>query len=467
MRTFAALLLLAFSLVLLRAPSEGADTNLLPNPSFEAGRGARPDYWDGFGLGKRTWEYKSVDGERCVSIAGDGREDGWWFTRRGGKVQRNRLYQVSYWVREDARGALGLVMGGINLTRHYAVADRQWQRQECFLRSPDDLRNVEFRLAQKGTDGVVYFDNVAMRPAVAVYRSRGTGDFALGDGESIAERRYVAAHDLLGKGTSDCRFLDRYTAEMDHDRWVLNGERLDEVVYHHDVARLGPVDAAASLNPAVETSAARVIQQTAATVEVDVARCQGKLGVQVADNPNGPWLQIGAAVKPGHIKADVPGSLLPKRDIWVRLKSLGGRRIEVTGYRYSAVLRSEDPYPPIAGQTTYLTILEQTPDLDFRVVDAGEVAPGGRAEVRMVIGSGGPRRRLVAAALVRKGNYIISRQEETFWLAKDSAHLTVLPYSAATGAEMLEITYRDEKTGDVLLLLESRFAPRPAQSRGK
>jgi len=459
MRIFAALLLLTFSLALC-VPSEGASTNLLPNPSFEAGRGARPDYWDGFGFGKRTWEFRGEDGERCVSIAGDGRDDGWWFTRRGAKVQRNRLYEVSYWVREDARGALGMVMGGINLTRHYAVADTQWQRHEYFLRSPDDLRNVEFRLAQKGADGVVHFDNVAMRPAVAVYRSSGTGEFAVGVGESIVERRYAATHDLLGKGTSDCRFLDRYSAELDHDRWVLNGTRLDEVVYHHDVARIGPVDAPASLKPDVETSAARSIQQNAATVDVDVARCQGKLSVQVAGNPNGPWVQIGATVKPGRIRADVPGSMVPKRDIWVRLKSLGGRRTEVTGYRYSSLLRSEESLPPIAGETAYLTILEQAPDLDFRVVDVGEMTPGGRAKVRILIGSGGPRRRLVAAALVRRGSEAISRQEETFWLAKDSAHLVVLPYSAAGDAETLEIYCRDKKTGEVLLLLECRFAPR-------
>jgi hypothetical protein len=451
----------------MHAPSQAASTNMLLNPSFEAGRGARPDYWDGFGFGKRTWEFKGVDGERCVSITGDGRVDGWWFTRRGAKVQRNRLYQVSYWVREDARGALGLVMGGTNLTRHYAVADKQWQRQEYFLRSPDDLRNVEFRLAQKGADGIVYFDNVAMRPAVAVHRSPGAGEFALGGGESIAEHRYAATHGLLGIGTSDCRFLDRYTAELDHDRWVLNGARLDEVVYHHDVARVGPVDATAALRPDAEASAARSIQQNAAAVEVDVARCQGKLGVQVAANPNGPWVQIGAAVKPGRIKADVPGFMLPKRALWVRLTSLGGRRIEVTGYRYSALLRSEEPYPPIAGETTYLTILEQAPGLDFRVLDAGEMTPGGRAEVRILIGSGGPRRRVVVAALVRKSNQVISRQEETFWLAKDSTHLAVLPYTAASGAETLEINCRDETTGEVLLLLEGRFASQPAGNRGR
>jgi len=471
MRCAAALLVVA-SVLLLCAQVLGAPTNMLLNPSFETGRAA-PDYWDGFGFGKRQWEFKGVDGERCVSIAGDGKDDGWWYARRWTRVGYNQMYQVSYWVREDTRGALGMVMGGLNLARHWSVPDNQWQREEYFFRSPDYLPRVEFRLWQKGASGVVYFDNVALRPAVAVHRSRGMGQYALGEGESISERRYTATHELLGKGTSDCRFLYRYTAELDHDRWVLDGTRLDEVVYHHEVRRaraadVAPVMKADALSRSYlpvrenEPNVERSVPQDSVSIEVDVARCRGTLGLQVAASPKGPWVQIASAKKPTRIKAQVPQHMLPRRDIWVRLKSLSGRRSEVTGYRYSSLLQQAEWHAPVTGETTYLTVLEQAPDVSFAVVDAGEMTPGGRG-AKLLVGNDGARRQFVVAALVRKGDELVSRQEQVFWLAKGSVRLADLPYSVADGEQVLEIVCRDEETGEVLLSLESRFTPKAVQ----
>ncbi len=89
-------------------------------------------------------------------------------------------------------------------------------------------------------NGDVYFDDVALRPALAVHRSQGRGRFQLGSGEILSGRRYTAVHHLDGPGSCDTRFLDSYTASFSQDRWVLDG--VDEVIYHHEVSYFGVPD---------------------------------------------------------------------------------------------------------------------------------------------------------------------------------------------------------------------------------
>ena len=62
------------------ASADGEFTNMLVNPSFESGR-ADPSSWDGFGFGDRNWEFQGCDGERCISISGNGMDTGWWYPR--------------------------------------------------------------------------------------------------------------------------------------------------------------------------------------------------------------------------------------------------------------------------------------------------------------------------------------------------------------------------------------------------
>jgi hypothetical protein len=451
---------------------EGAFTNLLPNSSFESGD-ALPYGWDGFGAGERRWEFRGADGERCVSVSGSGRGAAWWYADCALPVQYNRLYRVSYWVRQEGTGGSRPIIAGLNLAQHYGSAGPEWERQEYVFRSPNNLPGPQFRLGQENADGKVFFDSVEMRPAVALHRSQGSGRFRLGQGETVSERRYTAVHDLAKATSNDRRFLFRYSAAFDHDRWVL--ERLDEVVYVHEVSRYGVGDVQPGARAELLTrlfyrtgvteeppSLNRSLLQEAATIEVDIARCDGTLLLQVSPGTSGPWIPIAETRRAGTLKVRVPGHMQPRRELAVRLQSFFARRIEITGYRYTSLLDQGEWRAPIAGESRYLALLAQSPDLGFDLRDIGELTPGGRSEVRLLLENHGPRRKVVASALVQRGNELVSRPEELVFLGARSQGLVCLPYTVAPrGEQRLTIVCRDADSGTVLLALETNFTVGP------
>jgi len=203
---------------------------------------------------------------------------------------------------------------------------------------------------------------------------------------------------------------------------------------------------------------ARSLPQEGMVIEMEVPRCQGVLGVQVSSSWKGPWVQIAAATKPGLIKVAVPRYMLPRRDIWVRIKSLAGSRIEVKGYRYQAMVIQKEWRGPVLGQSRYLAVVSQSPDLGFDLRDVGELIAGGRSEVSLVLVNQGARRKLAVAVLIQKGSELVSRPEEVFFLAPRGVHLVALPYAVReSGEHLLKITCRDADTDDLLLMLEGRF----------
>jgi len=269
-------------------PPKARPTNMLMNGSFESGR-VKPYCWDTYSLADK-WGFDGHEGERCVSIRGNAAQDSWWYATGWRKVDYNKLYDVSDWARADARATGGRILVGLNLANRYETVGPEWERREFVFRSPDLLPGPRFRLGVSKTEGTVDFDDVALRPAVAVRRSQGMGRLVLGTGESVVDGRYVAVHDFTGPFTSDCRFLYRSTGRFDHDHWIL--DRLDEVVYHHDISMFGVPPMRPGLRSSLALKMAREITETdpdsvrsayqdAITIEVEVPRCDGCLLVEV------------------------------------------------------------------------------------------------------------------------------------------------------------------------------------------
>jgi hypothetical protein len=311
MNRFGAVSACALSALILLIPGGAAGdvglTNLLRNPSFERGAG-KPDRWDGFGFAARNWEFGGPEGERCLSVRGTGMDTGWWYATGEVPVEPNRLYRLSYWVRQDGRPHRGEVLAGLNLVNRQVAPGPEWAKEEFFFRSPLWMPDLQFRLGQRGVEGTLLFDGVALNPAVAVHLTRGIRALALGAGESVVDGRYTAVHRMSSLGTSDCRFLLEYGGRFDSDRWVL--DKRDEVVYFHKILRPGVEVLSQTMRsgfvmgvgqstgssasgkytstaaPAVvetEPDSFRSIRQDAVMVEVAVARCEGgKLNVSVS-----------------------------------------------------------------------------------------------------------------------------------------------------------------------------------------
>jgi hypothetical protein len=224
--------LLVLLLALCHLAPAAQSVNLLPNPSFEQGAAA-PEGWYTFGA--VTWDPNAEQGGRCISAAGKGDDNTWWQTGPTPLVP-GQLYCVSYSVKRAPGASDGTTIAGLASVNHDLTAGPEWQTEQFFFRSPTDLREDIFRLGQWHVNGAVQFDDVSMQPAIAVHhRPAGLG-FSLGDGEAIAAGRYTATHRLGGPGSTDCRFLESFTARFNTNRWVFSSG--SEVIYLHQLGRL-------------------------------------------------------------------------------------------------------------------------------------------------------------------------------------------------------------------------------------
>jgi hypothetical protein len=448
-----------------QARADGRSTNMLLNPSFEEGR-AKPNCWTPYSLGAK-WEFGGPDGERCLTIQGNAAQESWWYANRWAKVDYNKVYRVSYWARGDAHAAGGKILVGLNLANRYDTVGPEWQQKEFIFRSPDLLPGPQFRLGVSKTEGRVDFDDVSLQPVIAVHRSQGMGRYVLGTGESIVNGRYVAVHDLTGPATTDCRFLYRYTAMFNHDRFIL--DRLDEVVYHHDISRFGilPMPLGLQANLAfkmaleiteTDPDIVRSAYQDAITIELEVPRCDGCLLVEMNKTGGNWWIPLKAIERPGKYTITVPTTMLPQRNVWVKLKSMFASRIEISKYRYQSVPGGRKWWQPVIGESRYLTVLYDDPSVDLQVMDVGELVPGGRSQVRMALVNNGRWRKVRVAVSVQKGDALVWRKEQDTYLGIRSRKSLYIPYQvAAEGEQVLKISVTDARSEELLGALETKF----------
>ena len=432
---------LAFSMLLVFglltrvwAGAAAPSTNLLPNPSFEFGRGA-PDQWSVFALGAGSWQFNGRDGDRCVTVTGGGNDTSYWrptVTR----VEPGRLYQVSYWVRRDRQTTASVVIAGLDRVNRDSVAGPEWERRQFFFRAPDAiLRESFFRVGQWHVTGTLYFDEVSLTPALAV-NGRPTGlDLPLGEGERIIGGRYTAAHVLNGPGSTYCRFLESFTARFNSNRWTFGDP--GEVVYRHRVGRL---------------------RQAESEVEVSVNRHERGTLLVEASGDGRTWLSLGEIAAAGTVAFPVPSALLPTRDLLVRLRTEGRSDLQVNDYRYRCRLVEVEGLEPALGATHYLAVTHSSPELQLEAPDLGDLLPGGRSQAHLVFRNGGDRLLARVAVTVEMDGSEVCRSEETVSLPTGVARRVVLDYDVeAAGEHTLVVTCSDAETNARLLEARGDF----------
>ena len=409
------------------ARASGLPTNLLPNPSFERGQ-VRPDSWSTFALQGGNWEFNGYDGERCVSVSGSGEDSAWWAVRGLG-VKPNRLYRVSYWVRRDRLATGGAAVAGLDWVSREALVHRGWERREFFLRTPDAiLEEAFFRVGQRQVNGKLYFDQVSLTPAVVAHCRRDALQLPLGAGESTKGGRYTAKHELSGPGSSEARFLERFDARFDRDRWVFQGP--GSVVYRHSLGRL---------------------RQTEAEIEVAVSeRHRGVLIVE-ASKDGELWLAIGDVAAAKQVAFPVPVELLPARELWVRLRSGANADLAVAGYCYRCRLLEGEATADATGASCYLAVVRESRDVEVEILSLGDPWGGARTAAEVVVSNKGPRRLLrVSLSVVEQGSEA-ARAEETVSVGTGASRRVTLGYEIKSpGEHALRITCAEAEEGSVV-----------------
>jgi hypothetical protein len=81
----------------LAAPLASYAPPLVPNGSFEDGRGDTPSDWKLSGsIG--TWEKEGRASSRCISVTGDGKSSNFW-SCLAVKLEPGRCYRIEFWTK--------------------------------------------------------------------------------------------------------------------------------------------------------------------------------------------------------------------------------------------------------------------------------------------------------------------------------------------------------------------------------
>lgn len=412
----------------------GVDTNVLPNPSFEVGR-AEPEGWTVFALGAGRWEFGGKEGQRCVSVTGNGRDASWW-RPASAPVERNALYSVAFWLRGDERARGGVAISGFESVNRDWQAGPEWERRRFFFRTPDPpIWRPSFRVGQWHVDGTLYFDGVSLTPALVAHRHPEDLGLPLGEGESLLAGRYRASHRLDAPGASDCRFLERFDARFNTNRWVFSGPA--EVVYRHRVGRL---------------------RHSEPSVEIRVNRAERGVLLVEASGDGQEWTRLGEVSAVGSFAFPVLRPVAPSPEVWVRLRSEGESDLQIDGYQYTSRLEEVAWLPEAVGASHYLAVLIGGAGISAEPLDLGPLLPAPGSQARFEIHNTGERRLLRVALAIARGDEIVSLSEEAVTIASGSRTRVALGYSlAASGEHELRLTCVDVHTDELLFEAEGGF----------
>lgn len=367
--------LIALLVLACAAASAGAD-DIVPNPSFERGAGAAPTGWTLEGGGAWATDVAHT-GKRCIAVTGDGTTSSYWRTDL--KLKANAPYVVSFWLRGDRSAPDGCAISGPDFAnRDYGVPS-EWTRRESVFVAPAGGDHY-LRFGHWKVSGTVYFDDIAIHEVTPVHRRQGT--LVLGAGERIGRGAYLASPISATAGGNYHRTLAAFSAAWNTNRWRMGDGAF--VMYRHDIGD---------------------IVQRAAQVTVDLSYYQSGSCRVEASNDGGKFVPVGEIGEEGR-SLPLPPELFPARAVWVRLSAqqAQGREgdsdpgsFQLTGYTYRAELATA--LPDMAGETSFLKIAKQSPDLSVTVDSLGSLRPAPRNEARIVLETQRPRQVKVRLAI--------------------------------------------------------------------
>jgi len=326
-----------------------ADLTPVPNARFEQGDQS-PAHWQLTGKGR--W----VD-KKWLEVTGNGDDSSYWRCDDV-RFQPRSLYQFRTFARRTS-GSGTAITGPTFANRDQSKVTRNWQWIGHVFRAPEKGDGGYLRLGHWHATGAIQFDAVEIAPVVPVHRQ--FGELTLGEGESIQDGEYTFAGTFSHRGSNYHRTLDSATASFNSDRWVFGSG--SQITYRFAL-------------PGHEFQAG--------TVQANVNyHVRGSCQVE-ASRDGQMWHQLVLQEGLGTAVADLPGELLPARELLVRLLPSND-----TGYfqvnRVDFRARLSSNAPDAVGETLYAEAEESSDKVSFESMTIHRDSSTGNDVLRMSV----------------------------------------------------------------------------------
>lgn len=398
---------------LICATAAHAQTVALPNGDFETAApnaATRPAGWTAGGEGEGVWEQSGRDNSRAIGVR-NGRDDQSVFWKSDMALEPNTLYRLQFW----SKGA-GSIISGANVANKDFAATPQWSLFRTVFATPADTKNAYLRLGQWNGGGALWFDDAKLTRVQPLFTGSGSTP-TLGAGEIIAGGKYRFDAPLAQSNFT--RPLEFFTAGFNSNRWVLGADA--QIVYRH---RIGD------------------FAQNAARVRASIGYYRGGKLLVEASRDGKEWTPLGTLEKMGEIAVEVPPSLLPAREVWIRLRAAAPPRgaqdsspgsFQINAYHYEADVPGA---PDARGQTRFLEETVSPPDsFAAHVETLGALSPGAGNVARLKVAS--------REANTAPAQLVFSLQHEN--AAPQNFEKTV---SISPGENVLELPYDLRSAGE-------------------
>ncbi|MGQ9791955.1 MAG: glycoside hydrolase domain-containing protein [Armatimonadota bacterium] len=277
----------------------------------------------------------TVGGQTVLVVRGAGEDSVYWRTPTL-SLQPGRAYVFRF--RTRAEGTGGTIISGLNTVNHDFGAGSQWREFAFAFRAPE-MSYPFARLGQWYLKGQVFFDHVELYPAQVVHRR--WGNLMLGEGESLQNGEYIDRHMLGWYGTTIHRTLWRQQAYFNTNRWVLTPG--NEVIYRHHLP----------------------FPMREATLSLHVNHHTGGAVIAEVSHDGEQWQRLIVATKVGQVEADLPASLFPTQQVYVRLSAEGeGMHGQIDTYQFRAKVDYRSA--PRVGQTLIVEERDTSPSLQVQ-----------------------------------------------------------------------------------------------------
>jgi len=350
-----------------------------PNGSFEDGVHAPSDWKLSGGTG--AWAKEALEGKRCVSVTGTGKNSNYWSTPAK-DLEPGQLYRFAFAYRTTTNARRGCVIAGPHFANRDFSASTTWKRAWVVFAAPKAGSGAYFRVGQWHRADTVLFDGVRLSDVAAVFAHSGT--MALGEGETTANRTYRFVAPLRSQFTNYSRPLVEHTAGFNSNRWVFGAGQY--VLYRHEIPGAAHTQARIKVNVGYYTSGELVIE---------AGRAPDKL------------TKIGRISAKGEKEFRLPHTMLPAEAVYVRLRASGGKRrgkdsapgsFQVYSYEFTSSLSGS--VPKLRGRTQFVDVTRRVGWLDVEIESIGKVLPGKANKLRVLLRN--RRDRAVAAKVVVK-----------------------------------------------------------------
>ncbi len=346
-----------FSLLFTFIPKLWAsDQNL--NGTFEHGN-LKPDGWSLSG-GIGTYENEGYEGTHSISVTGTGEnESSNYWKSDNYKLLPKQAYRVSFMTKVSPGSSGGYIISGSNVANRDYSAGTRWEKRSFIFTTPNDTSNAFLRFGQWEKKGKVWFDNIEISTVVPTYKKK--DNIVLGTGEHIDKGIYMFRPDFGGEYSNSSRPLFSHTAGFNSNRWIINNNA--EIVYRHHIP---------------------TCLQESADINVQIGYyASGKCNIDVSiDNKN--WQKVGELTGPGGKEFNIPESLLPAEEIFVKIYGASHdekpANLQLYGYSYTAKLNGES-IPDMTGETYYSDINKISNIIDVNILSLGDLKPGGNNSI--------------------------------------------------------------------------------------